>query len=230
MRILGIDMGIASLGWALIEWLEHSGIARIVDCGVRIFTAAEHPKDNSSLALPRREARLARRRLRRKRERLSNVRKLFVKYNLIAKEELDQIEQNEGQGFYIFKQATDIYRLRHEALSRKITTHELARILTHIAKHRGFKYLTKAEEKEDNAKEGKKVDQDKQAYKAALQSLKENYAISNAETIGSYLYTSCHAEQVCKNTQRQGGLYTCDRTRLARARNQRNFCQAAEAQ
>lgn len=51
LKILGFDIGVASIGWAFVEG------GKLKDCGVRIFTKAENPKDGSSLALPRREAR-----------------------------------------------------------------------------------------------------------------------------------------------------------------------------
>ena len=54
---LGLDIGITSVGWSVINL----DINRIEDLGVRIFNAAENPKDGSSLALPRRLARGRRR-------------------------------------------------------------------------------------------------------------------------------------------------------------------------
>ena len=38
MRVLGFDIGVASIGWALVE------DSVLKDCGVRIFTKAENPK------------------------------------------------------------------------------------------------------------------------------------------------------------------------------------------
>jgi CRISPR-associated endonuclease Csn1 len=51
--ILGLDLGITSIGWALVN-VDDEDIANnhIIDSGVRIFTIAEHPKDGKSLALP----------------------------------------------------------------------------------------------------------------------------------------------------------------------------------
>ena len=70
MRVLGFDIGVASIGWALVE------DSVLKDCGVRIFTKAENPKDGSSLALPRREARSVRRRLARRKARLNELKRL----------------------------------------------------------------------------------------------------------------------------------------------------------
>ncbi|WP_334091177.1 hypothetical protein, partial [Helicobacter typhlonius] len=73
MRIFGFDIGITSIGWAYVESNE------LKDCGVRIFTKAENPKNGKSLALPRREARGARRRLARRKARLNAIKRLLCK-------------------------------------------------------------------------------------------------------------------------------------------------------
>ncbi|MDR2152363.1 MAG: type II CRISPR RNA-guided endonuclease Cas9 [Helicobacteraceae bacterium] len=212
--ILGVDIGIASLGWALVEYDESNGERnRIIDAGVRIFTKAEHPKDQSSLALPRRKARLARRRLARIRKRMAKIRRLFVQYGLITEEELALIEENEGQGFYTFAKRDprfiDIWRLRHEALSRKIDGREFARVLTHIAKRRGFKFVTKSEEKKIK-EEGKKEDEKKML--SGIQSLQEKFAISGCETIGSYIYVTNQHPCERKRNRQKGGDPTYDHT------------------
>ena len=84
---LGLDIGITSVGWAVIN-LDKK---RIEDLGVRIFNAAEHPKDGSSLALPRRLARGRRRLLRRKAYRVNRVKKLILSEKILTKEELDNL-------------------------------------------------------------------------------------------------------------------------------------------
>ncbi|GMA58229.1 hypothetical protein GCM10025858_27320 [Alicyclobacillus sacchari] len=66
---LGLDIGITSVGWAVVALeKDESGLKpiRIQDLGVRIFEKAEDSKTGASLALPRREARSARRRVRRR--------------------------------------------------------------------------------------------------------------------------------------------------------------------
>ena len=78
---LGLDIGIASVGWCVVEEGEKP---RIVDLGVRTFPVAEHPKDGSSLALPRRMARGIRRRLHRRRKRLDDIQLLCVEHGLAS--------------------------------------------------------------------------------------------------------------------------------------------------
>lgn len=82
---MGLDIGIASVGWAVINL----DLKRIEDLGVRIFDKAEHPQNGESLALPRRIARSARRRLRRRKHRLERIRRLLVSENVLTKEEMN---------------------------------------------------------------------------------------------------------------------------------------------
>lgn len=69
---LGIDIGIASIGFAGVD-LENGAIRF---CGVHIFEAAENPKDGASLAQPRREKRGLRRVIRRRAQRKLAIRRL----------------------------------------------------------------------------------------------------------------------------------------------------------
>lgn len=145
-RIFGFDLGIASIGWAAIEigkeyFDPETGEiteGKILDAGVRAFPVAENPKDGSSLATPRRAQRLARRLCRRKARRMQGIKSLFLDKGLVSSlEELNQIYANQEGG--------DVWGLRVKALSEQLTSHELVRVLTHLAKHRGFKSYRKSE-------------------------------------------------------------------------------------
>ena len=94
-RIFGFDIGIASLGWAVVDFDDASDpendvypTGEIVKSGVRCFPVAENPKDGSSLAQPRRQKRLLRRLCRRKARRMAGVKNLFVANGLIGKDAL----------------------------------------------------------------------------------------------------------------------------------------------
>ena len=71
---LGLDIGIASVGWACMACDDAGNVQHILDLGVRAFDVPENPKDGSSLAAPRREKRSLRRRLRRRAFRLERAR------------------------------------------------------------------------------------------------------------------------------------------------------------
>ena len=139
---IGLDIGIASVGWAVLENNPHDEPFRIIDLGVRIFDTAEQPKTGASLALPRREARSARRRLRRRGHRLERIKKLFEAEGLINIEEFEARYKKTG--------LPDVYKLRYEGLDRRLTNDELAQVLLHIAKHRGFKSTSKAADGADS--------------------------------------------------------------------------------
>lgn len=150
-RIFGFDVGISSLGWAVVDIDDDKDpekqeeiTGEIIVAGVRTFPEAENPKDGSSLAMPRRQKRLARRVCRRKALRKKDLKKLFVSNGLIGEE--DFVRKNVP--------LADVWDLRVQGLSRRLNGEELARVLLHLAKHRGFKSYRKAQEKEE---EGGKV-------------------------------------------------------------------------
>ena len=49
---LGLDIGIGSVGWAVLRNQPNGEPDRIQDLGVRIFDKAEQPKTGASLAAP----------------------------------------------------------------------------------------------------------------------------------------------------------------------------------
>ena len=137
---IGLDIGIESVGYAVLEIDSHDQPFRIDRLGSRIFDRAEHPKDGSSLAAPRREARGARRRLRRYRHRLERIRGLIVTNEILTKEQMDTLFDG---------QLSDIYEVRTRALESLVSKEEFARILIHMAQRRGFKSNRKAVEEAD---------------------------------------------------------------------------------
>ena len=136
---LGLDIGITSVGWCVLNWDKK----KIEDLGVRCFPGAENAKDGASLALPRRMAAGALRRTRRKAARLLEIRQLIVTSGLLHEAVMQQL-------FLVSHQKTP-YALRAEGLDRLLQAQEWARVLLHIAKHRGFKSNRKSEEAEDSS-------------------------------------------------------------------------------
>lgn len=127
---IGFDIGITSVGWAVVALDGEDKPFGIINMGSRIFDAAEQPKTGASLAAPRREARSMRRRLRRHRHRLERIRHLLVAENVISQAELDTLFEGRLE---------DIYALRVRALDAAVSNTDFARILLHIAQRRGFK-------------------------------------------------------------------------------------------
>lgn len=156
-RILGLDIGIASIGWAVVnydkELTKKNDFSnnKIIKSGVRIFTIAENPKTGESLALPRRLARGARRTNKRKVRRLKSIKTLCIKYLNLSKQDMFDKENN----IFNLKNHKDVWQLRDKALKRELTNIEFARILVHIGKRRGYKSNRKVDEFGNS--DGKKV-------------------------------------------------------------------------
>lgn len=139
---LGLDIGIASIGWAVLKNNEQGLPCKIEDLGVRIFEAAEHPKTGASLALPRRQARGTRRCIRRRQHRKERIKNLIEAVGLMKKEDMSVLFENSGF-------AKDVYDLRAEALDRALTADEWVRVLIHLSQRRGYRSNSKAEEAKD---------------------------------------------------------------------------------
>ena len=127
---IGFDIGIASVGWAVVALDGEDRPFGIINMGSRVFDAAEQPKTGDSLAAPRREARSARRRLRRHQHRLERIRRLLAAEKVVSQAELDTLFEGKLE---------DIYALRVEALDAPVSNTGFARILLHIAQRRGFR-------------------------------------------------------------------------------------------
>jgi len=129
--ILGLDIGIASVGWAMVEIDDKENPVRLIDLGVRVFECAEVPKTGDSLAAARRSARSIRRLTRRRAHRLLRARRLLKHEGVLKPEDFDE------NGFIKLLPNTP-WQLRAAALDRKLTPLEWAAVLLHLVKHRGY--------------------------------------------------------------------------------------------
>jgi CRISPR-associated endonuclease Csn1 len=164
----GFDIGIASVGWCVL------GENRIVDLGVRAFDKAETAKEGDSLNLVRRNARLMRRRLRRRAWRLTKLARLLKREGLIADTKLFKKP-------HPFPQSP--WQLRVAGLDRALGNEEWAQVIYHLCKHRGFHWISRAEEKQadaDSKGEGGKV---KQGLAGTAKLMKEKGYRSAAEMV-----------------------------------------------
>lgn len=128
--ILGLDLGIASVGWALVLVDDNEHPVGLLDCGVRAFERAEVPKTGDSLALARRQARSVRRLIRRRTHRLLRLRRLLKREGILRAEDFN----SDG----LPKLPIDAWALRVAGLERKLTNQEWAAVLQHLVKHRGY--------------------------------------------------------------------------------------------
>lgn len=119
--IVSLDIGIASVGWAIID----KETEKVIESGVNLFpeaTAAENQV--------RRDMRQARRMKRRQKTRINDFNKLWETYELLIPD----------------VKATDIADIKVKALNEKISLDELYLILYNYLKHRGISYLEDAEQ------------------------------------------------------------------------------------
>lgn len=120
--ILGLDIGVASVGVGIIE--ADSG--KIVHASSRIF-----PSANADNNVDRRKFRGSRRLLRRKKHRVKRLQDLFDKYDIVTN--FDNLNLNP-------------YELRVKGLNEPLSNEELFASLRNITKHRGISYLDDAED------------------------------------------------------------------------------------
>lgn len=135
---LGLDLGIASIGWAVIGLGDDEAPTHIVDVGVIIPESMEDDKGNLKNA-DRRGARGARRTIRRKQFRVKRIKKLVS----------EELKISNIDDVYL-RQNISVYELKVKGLKEKLTEEELAKVLIHYAKHRGFKSNRKHETSQED--------------------------------------------------------------------------------
>lgn len=142
-KVLGIDIGTNSIGWALLDDEEK----RIIATGVRVFPeGVDRTQQGGELSKneTRRNARGARRQTRRRRERKRAVREALITAGLFPQEEQQLTELMQ----------TDPYELRKKGLTHKLTLNEFGRALYSLSQRRGFKSNSKTDRKDQKATEG----------------------------------------------------------------------------
>lgn len=184
---IGLDCGINSVGYCIMELNSDDEPKRIVRLNSRIFTEAENPKDGSSLAAPRREARGLRRRIRRHKHRLERIRALLVRENIVTQAELDNMFSGT---------LSDIYELRTAALDAPLNNIEFARVLINLAQRRGFKSNRKSEKSSSDKETGKLL--------SAIEKNKESIEAGGYRTVGEMLFKD---ERYAKHKRNKGEAY-----------------------
>ena len=166
-RILGLDVGTNSIGWALID----PETEKLIDAGVRIFPEGvdrTQQGTEQSKNMGRRTARGMRRQAARRARRKKRLEAFLPQHGLwiSTKAERDQLV------------ATDPYALRKKGLDEQLSLHEFGRTLVHMNRRRGFR----SNRKTDRAK--KKEDEGMLAEISALEATIQS---SGCRTLGEYL-------------------------------------------
>ncbi|MFK7115640.1 type II CRISPR RNA-guided endonuclease Cas9 [Flavobacterium oreochromis] len=151
-KILGLDLGTNSIGWAIRED-ENDGIKQIIDKGVRIFSEGVKTEKGieSSRAAERTGYRSARKiKYRRKLRKYETLKVLAI--NGMCPLSVEEVDNWKKSGFKEYplnpeflnwlrtseNENKNPYYFRDVASKQKMTLYELGRALYHIAQRRGF--------------------------------------------------------------------------------------------
>lgn len=190
---LGLDIGIASVGAAVVQTNSFDNPCHLTEPDVRKFAAAEcreSGKNNGkSAAVPRRECRSTRRRIRRKQLRMNCIKQALQKADLI---DIDEFMKRYSDGTL-----PNVYQLRYEGLDRLLTDDEFAQILIHIAKHRGFLSTRRADKK----------DKESGAILAATSANQKLMMEKGYRTVGEMMFLDENFHTPCSNNE-QGFIVT----------------------
>lgn len=206
---LGIDLGVGSVGWAVVELDDDGRPSALLRAGVRIFAPGVEPAVNlavgdaiargldRSRAVARRQARLQRRLTRRRAARRRDVFILLAQAGLlpgfgsgayaapVTRHEILQnldrelLAANRGRGTAVATAHLLPYFLRARAISEPLQPFELGRALYHLAQRRGFKSSRKGPRAQGDEDLGK--------VKQGISQLAAEMSAAGAPTLGAYL-------------------------------------------
>lgn len=198
-RILGLDTGINSLGWAVVDRDENNQYTPICR-GDLIFTEGvrREGKKETSLAAERSSFRALRRRYFRRRLRKIEVLKVLVKHKLcppLSDEALNRWHTKKeyplDEDFILWQRTSEAdnknpYHDRHICLHHKLNLKDsqtdrytLGRALYHLTQRRGF--LSNRLDQNEEAEETGKV-------KSAISELSKEMKEAGCEFLGDYFY------------------------------------------
>jgi CRISPR-associated endonuclease Csn1 len=187
---LALDLGSTSLGWSMIRLNANDEPTAVIKAGVRIFSDGRNPKDGSSLAVTRREARAMRRRRDRLLKRKARMMKTLIAHGFFSADETARKAM----------ELSDPYALRAKGLRELLTLEEFARALFHINQRRGFKSNRKTD--------SKSKDTDSGALKTAIRNLRNAMTEDNCITVGEWLNKRNQAGMTVRARFRQKSVET----------------------
>ncbi len=217
-RILGLDLGSNSIGWALLKVTDAGKPIGFIDLGSRIFNKAVEDKTPTPKNQKRRNSRLARRVVQRRARRRQRMLNYLMSLNLLPASLKDHPKPER-----ILNELGDPYSLRAKALDSPLDTHELGRIFLHLVQRRGFlsnrKTLLGQEMLDDPdvqavlAELGEDTtgkDAEETTFKQNISQLRKTIEDSGCRTLGEYL-ASRDLHRSKRNRQRDGGHLRTDR-------------------
>ncbi len=164
---LALDLGSTSIGWCLIRLNTEDRPIAVIRMGARIFSDGRNPKDGTSLAVTRRNAR----QMRRRRDRLLKRKERMLETLTRLKFFPEDKAQRQGLA------TLDPYALRKKGLYEPLSGSEFARALFHINQRRGFLSNRKTDKK----------DNESGALKKAIRDLRDKLNLEGCQTLGEWL-------------------------------------------
>lgn len=149
-KILGLDLGTGSIGWALVQEAENDDEkSSIIKLGVRVnpLTVDEMTNFEKGKSITTNAERTLKRSMRRNLQRFKLRRQMLV--DILLKNGLitDRTSFSENGN----KSTFETYRLRAKAANEKISLEEFGRILLMINKKRGYKSSRKAKSEDEGS-------------------------------------------------------------------------------
>jgi CRISPR-associated endonuclease Csn1 len=164
---LGLDIGSNSIGWCMVRLDKDNHPCALIRMGVRIFPDGRNPKDGSSLAVTRRQAR----QMRRRRDRLLKRKQRLIQ----ALVDLHFFPADEDARRELV--LLDPYALRAKGLDEALSPEEFGRALFHLNQRRGFLSNRKTDNKESESG----------LIKSSIKRLRERLDEENCRTLGEWL-------------------------------------------
>ncbi len=139
-KILGLDLGVSSIGWALVKE-EHEKPSEIIGMGVRIIPLDTDESDEFTKgnAISKNQKRTSKR----------TMRKGYYRYVLRRKALTAELKKHNmfDEGLFQIPQL-ELWGLRAKAVTERISLTELGRVLYHLNQKRGYK-SSRSEENAD---------------------------------------------------------------------------------
>jgi len=180
-RILGLDLGPSSIGWAIVD---EEG-QQIIAAGVRVFPeGVDRDKQGGEISKneQRRIARGMRRQTTRRARRKRLLRKALVRAGLLP--EMAALPPSDARRITWEReqfQKEDPYSLRRRALREKLELFEIGRVFMHLNQRRGFLSNRKTDRTKKDENSGILVEINELAKKMGDRTLGEYFAERQAE-------------------------------------------------
>ena len=204
---LGLDLGITSVGWAVLK--EEDEKSSLINWGSRIFLPGMEDDIASGKGVSRckikREKKALRTQYKGRRKRKDDLYSLLVDFGLVSKvpdeQFIQQIDRELLKTFpkenYRYIAHIIPYLYRKKALDTPLTKEELARTIIHLAQRRGYLSNRKQELKDESS--GIVLD--------GIKKLKDAIRESNCRTLGEYFCTVDPEKKRIRNTHTERSMY-----------------------